>query len=162
MKPNRHPTCIWATPGERGSWRMRNFASAVSAKRCSTHRRKWIQSSKTRVTCRRVQRNDWWLRRYQAPDFHKHAALCQAVTPGAERVAVHPSGALERFRFTCCHLKIMRGGIFLGKMPLGLKLSAKSRIETAVKPRGVTHNAPVQAVTSALIWRPAPAVLLRW
>jgi hypothetical protein len=26
----------------------------------------------------------------------------------------------------------MRGGIFLGKMPLGLKLSIKSRIETAV------------------------------
>jgi hypothetical protein len=39
---------------------------------------------------------------------------------------------LERFRFKCCHLKIMRGSIFLRKMPLGVYVSVKSRIETAV------------------------------
>jgi hypothetical protein len=39
---------------------------------------------------------------------------------------------LERFRFKCCHLKIMRGGIFLRKMPLGVYVSVKRRIETAV------------------------------
>ncbi len=39
---------------------------------------------------------------------------------------------LERFRFKSCHLKIMRGGIFLRKMPLGAYVSVKSRIETAV------------------------------
>src|ERR1035441_9964899 len=44
------------------------------------------------------------------------------------------SWTLERFRFTCCHLKIMRGGIFLRKMPLGVYVSVKSRIETAVVP----------------------------
>ena len=44
------------------------------------------------------------------------------------------SGAwpLERFRFKCCHLKIMRGRIFLRKMPLGIYVSVNSRIETAV------------------------------
>jgi hypothetical protein len=39
---------------------------------------------------------------------------------------------LERFRFKCCHLKSVRGGIFLKKMPLGPEDSVKSRIETAV------------------------------
>ncbi len=39
---------------------------------------------------------------------------------------------LVRFRCKCCHLKIMRGGIFLRKMPLGVYVSVKSRIETAV------------------------------
>ena len=43
--------------------------------------------------------------------------------------------ALERFPFLCCNLKIMRGGILLGKMPLGLKPSVKSRSETAVTPQ---------------------------
>jgi hypothetical protein len=42
---------------------------------------------------------------------------------------------LERFRFKCCHLKFMRGGIFLRKMPLGIHVSARSRIETAVAAR---------------------------
>jgi hypothetical protein len=39
---------------------------------------------------------------------------------------------LKRFRFTCCHLKIVQGGIFLRKMPDGSVRSVKSRIETAV------------------------------
>jgi hypothetical protein len=39
---------------------------------------------------------------------------------------------LERFRFKCCHVKSVRGGIFLRKMPLGPEDSVKSRIETAV------------------------------
>ena len=39
---------------------------------------------------------------------------------------------LERFRFKCCPLKIVRGGIFLRKMPLGVYVSVKSRIESAV------------------------------
>ena len=48
--------------------------------------------------------------------------------------------SLERFRFKCFHLKVMRGGIFLGKMPLGLNLSVKSRIETAVTRLNVGAN----------------------
>jgi hypothetical protein len=60
-------------------------------------------------------------------------------------VYIISENAIERFRFICCPLKIMRGGIYfrpdnegllqgarLGKMPLGLKLSIKSRIESAV------------------------------
>jgi len=39
---------------------------------------------------------------------------------------------LERLGFIYCHLKIMRGGIFLGKMPLRLMPSVKSRTETVV------------------------------
>jgi len=42
------------------------------------------------------------------------------------------SEPLERFRFTYRHLKIVRGGIFLRKMPLVIEHSVKSRIETAV------------------------------
>jgi hypothetical protein len=34
----------------------------------------------------------------------------------------------------CRHLKIVRGGIFLRKMPLSIAVSVKSRIETAERP----------------------------
>jgi hypothetical protein len=34
----------------------------------------------------------------------------------------------------------MRGGIFLGKMPLGFEISVKSRIETAVAARWQTDR----------------------
>jgi hypothetical protein len=37
----------------------------------------------------------------------------------------------EHFRFTGCHLKIMQGGFFLMKKPLGFLISRKSRIENA-------------------------------
>ena len=39
------------------------------------------------------------------------------------------------FRFKCCDLEIMRGGIFLRKTPLSAYVSLKSKIETAVKRR---------------------------
>jgi hypothetical protein len=43
---------------------------------------------------------------------------------------------LERFRFKCCDLKIMRSGIFLRKMPLGVYVSVKSPTGVA-DPRGM-------------------------
>jgi len=58
---------------------------------------------------------------------------------------------LERFRFICCHLKITGGGIFSRKMPVGLKLSVNSRIETAVQACIVDYHWPrleVQAITT--------------
>ena len=39
---------------------------------------------------------------------------------------------LEHFRFTCFHLKIVRGGFFLRKKPLSFQVSVKSRIGNAV------------------------------
>ena len=39
---------------------------------------------------------------------------------------------LERFRFTYCHLKIVQGGFFLRKKPLGIVVSVCTRIESAV------------------------------
>jgi hypothetical protein len=39
---------------------------------------------------------------------------------------------LERFRLKCRHLRIVRGGVFLRKTPFGLKVSFRSRFETAV------------------------------
>jgi hypothetical protein len=48
--------------------------------------------------------------------------------------------ALERFRFKCCHLKTVRGGIFLRKLPLGIEVSVQSRIETAVAASGILHE----------------------
>jgi hypothetical protein len=44
------------------------------------------------------------------------------------------SGSLRAISIRICHLKIVRGDIFLRKMPLDLKLSVKGRIETAVAP----------------------------
>src|SRR5271169_2111601 len=50
---------------------------------------------------------------------------------------------LERFRFTCCHLKIVRGGVFLRKTPLCVEDSVKSRIETALAgPSSAQQEAP--------------------
>jgi len=39
---------------------------------------------------------------------------------------------LRRFRFICAPRKLIKGGLFLGKNPLGATPSVKSRIETAV------------------------------
>jgi hypothetical protein len=39
---------------------------------------------------------------------------------------------LERFRFKCSRLKMVQGGVFLRKMPLGIEDSVKTRIETGV------------------------------
>jgi hypothetical protein len=72
--------------------------------------------------------------------------LARAQTEGAKQyINTTAHDWLERFRFTCSHLKIMSSGIFfhptnqdlsvgprLGKMPLDLDLSVKGRIETAV------------------------------
>jgi hypothetical protein len=41
----------------------------------------------------------------------------------------------EYFRFTCSHLKIVRGGFFLRKKPLSFRVYVKSRIENAVSAR---------------------------
>ena len=42
------------------------------------------------------------------------------------------SEQLERFRFICCHLKIVQGGFFLRKKPLGIVVAVCTRIENAV------------------------------
>ena len=66
-----------------------------------------------------------------APSFLR---VCGAAHNGSKAYR-HDDRAvkiLEQFRVTCRHPKIVRGGIFLGKVPLGIEVSAKGRIETAV------------------------------
>ena len=48
---------------------------------------------------------------------------------------------LERFRFTCCHLKVAQDGFFLRKKPLGIVDSVSTRIENAVVAEA--HNSPL-------------------
>jgi len=65
---------------------------------------------------------------------------------------------LEQFRFICRCLKIMRGGIFLRKVPLGGYVPVKSKIETAVA--ALVLGLPFLATTSASLAQTTPDGLM--
>jgi hypothetical protein len=76
------------------------------------------------------------------------------VRPKNSKLKDLPEG-LERFRFTYRHLKIVQGGIFLRKMPLGIEVSVRSRIENRCSRR----RRLALATSSALSFRHRVAAL---
>ena len=60
-----------------------------------------------------------------------HACACDEFA-AIDHCALLAGRAYGGFDSSSRHLKIIRGGIFLRKMPLGVYVSVKSRIETAV------------------------------